>query len=224
VPQEAQEEELRQLQAEIAGIDSRHCLDFAGQTWRLREAGDLVGLLRYATLMSVSDIDDGEHSSQVFAAAHRVLSECIHPAAWPQFERSAITTKVGSGDIRDAIRRIFEVLTARPFPAAVKLLGYAAADIGWLDGFLLLSHGSGLSSMTARQVCNVVFARLVEGMEEDLRAEWTEDLNAEEDPKQRALSLAQEMIKNKPPASEPAPPPVETPLQPGPDYSIDWSS
>jgi len=78
--------------------------------------------------------------------------------------------------------------------------------------------------MTARQVCNVVFARLVEGMEEDLRAEWTEDLNAEEDPKQRALSLAQEMIKNKPPASEPAPPPVETPLQPGPDYSIDWSS
>lgn len=234
-----QEEELRQLQAEVAGIDPRHELDFAGETWRLREDGDLVALLRYACLrqMPGRKHEDELDDQALFSALYRVLSECIPGDDWEAFERAAYLGRVSGADIGNAVRRIVEVLTARPFPAAIKLLAGVGSDIGTIDGTLLLSHGSGLSSMTARQVCNLIYAKMVQQFEDEAeRDAWISDLNSDEDPQRTALNLALEMIERKKkeaaaagielPEPEPASPP-EAPWKPPPEgiedeFTVTW--
>jgi len=226
----AQEEEFRQLQAEVEGIDSAHSLSYAGRSWPLRDGGDLVALLRYASLSLArqgtprgSDAET-EVNQRVLAATHRVLSECI--ADFAAFQEHAIASKITEEQVAELTNRVIEILTARPAHAAIRLLGWIVHNLGELDGKLLITTGAGAAGRSARQMCNIAFTMLVEQLEPERREEWIADLNAKEDPQQTALRLALEMIEKKKADGEAAPaaapPPVHL-LQPGPDdeFTVD---
>ncbi len=63
---------------------------------------------------------------------------------------------------------------------------YALYSLGELDGELLLRTGRGIESLNPRQLCNVVFARLMQDRDADQRKEIMEELTASLDPMEQA--------------------------------------
>ena len=193
------EEDFRRLQAEAEDIDPRREVTFCGTSYPLRESGGLVALLRYATAAKkASETPDQDDADFVYLAViHQVLSECIHESRWPAFQEHAIAAKAGQEEIKAAVDRVVEIFTARPAVAGIRLLSWAAQNLGELDGRLLTHTGAGLEDRSARQVANIAFATLTDGMEEEKRDEFIEDLTATEDAEASALRLALNMIEEK---------------------------
>ena len=187
------EEDLRRLQCEIEGVDAAATLEFLGESYDLRMDGGLVAVLRFASL-AVQKKDDEDAGFAQLVATHRFLSECIQPDDWPFFQESAITGKASEDDVAQAARRMIEILTARPSHAGLRLLGWAAGNLGELDGQLLRGTGTLLSSLSPRQLCNYIFSARLDGMEELERKDFIEDLNAEVTAEQKALNQALEHI------------------------------
>ena len=65
---------------------------------------------------------------------------------------------------------------------AYRLLYWCAANLGELDGTLLLAGAPDVLTLTPRQLCNVAFVMGVRNLNADERAEWLTDLNTTEDP------------------------------------------
>lgn len=190
------EADLRKLQCETEGVDPAETLAFLGDSYEMSMEGGLVAVLRFAALATRDkDSEDAGNSFAELIATHKFLSECLCPEDWPFFEEAAITGKAGEQEVSQAARRAVEILTARPAHAGMRLLAWAAANLGELDGQLLRSTGTPMADLSARQLCNIIFAARLEGMDEADRKEFTEDLNAEVTASQKALSLAQQRTR-----------------------------
>lgn len=186
------EEDLRLLQAEHEGVAHAREAVFCGERYPVTRIS-LVALLRYASTKRGGD--DGGQAAM--AAAHRVLQDCLDPSCWPEFQEAAIRSKITVEQVSDVIQQIIEIHTAQPWRAAMRLLGYAAHNLAELDGTLLADTGRGLADLTPRQLCNIVLARLLGGLDEEKRAEFLEDLYLDFDPESEAMKQVQQMIADK---------------------------
>lgn len=202
------EEALRRLQAVTEGTDPEPLAEFLGQKYLVLTDGRLAPLLAYASmgqptaperarLESLGDLDSGGTVSDtaVLAAAHRLLEECLDD--FGSFARAAFEGKANVTQVRDAVMRVIEVITARPAMAALRLLGYVTANLAEFDGGLLTSGGRGLAAMSAREACNAAYARALGSVEPDRRAEWREDLYLDYSPEDEALAMVRQMQADK---------------------------
>lgn len=151
----------------------------------------LAALLRYA------GGDPEATGQQQMAATHRVLQECLDSQDWPRFQEAAVYGKASASDVAGVIYQLVEIHTARPWRAGMRLLGYAAGHLAELDGTLLAETGRGLADLTPRQLCNLVFARLIAGKDEEQRAEFIEDLYLDFDPEAEAREKVLQMIASR---------------------------
>lgn len=184
------EEDLRLLQAEHEGVPHARQVIFGGTAYPATRIS-LVALVRYAGTKR------GDSDQAQMAAAHRVLEECLDPDRWPEFQEAAIRSKMTVEQVGEVIQQIIEIHTAQPWRAALRLLGYAAYNLAELDGTLLSSTGRGLADLTPRQLCNIVLARLLNGLDEEKRAELLSDLYLDFDPEAEALKKVQQMIADR---------------------------
>ena len=184
------EEDLRLLQAEHEGVPHDRQVTFCGGTYPVTRIS-LVGLLRYASTKR------GDSDQAQMAAAHRVLEDCLDPSCWPDFQEAAIRRKVTVDQVGEVIQQIIEIHPAQPWRAAMRMLGYAAYNLAELDGTLLAETGRGLADLTPRQLCNIVLARMLAGLDAEKRAELLEDLYLDFDPENEALKKVQQMIADK---------------------------
>jgi hypothetical protein len=197
------EEDFRRLQAEAEGLDPGREVALFGTSFPLRETGDLTALLRFAMAARLArEAGEDQADYLTLAITYQLLSECIHPQHWPAFQEHAIATKASQGDIAEVVNRALEIFTARPAVAGIRLLSWAAQNLGELDGRLLSHTGAGLEARSARQVANIAFAMITDGLEEEKREEFLEDLNRADDPETSALQLALAMIEEKKRAAE----------------------
>ncbi len=198
----APEEALRCLQAVTEGTDPRPEIEFCGERYAVITDSTLAPLLRYcaagqlpprerARLESLGEDPRGPGEQAIMAAAHEMLEDCL--ADFGGFSRAAFTGKVSGDDIQQAVMRLIEVLTARPAMAGLRLARDASASFTELDGLLLLAGGRGVADMSAREVCNVVFARRLDQQDPELRAEWVEGLYLDYDPQSQALEMVRQM-------------------------------
>jgi hypothetical protein len=203
-PDQQAEEELRRLQAEIEGTDPEHQLEFLGVKYPVRPAtGGLIAVLRYCRLASgkepENETEQLNRTSAWLAATYRLLSEVIEPASWYDFQQAALDGKASQDDVEQAVSRVLEIYTARPSVAAVRLLAWASAHLAEMDGQLLRGGTAlGLASLTARQLCNIIFTARLESMETDeQRQDFRDDLNSVETAEGRALKAALDMIERR---------------------------
>lgn len=185
------EEDLRLLQAEHDGVPHARVVVFLGREYPVAGAG-LTALLRYAGAQK-----KGASEQHQMASAHRVLQECLDPECWPAFQEAALAGKATGDQISGVLQQLLEIHAARPWRAAMRLLGYAAQNLAELDGTMLAETGRGMGDLTPRQLCNLVFARLIAGRDEEGRAEFIEDLYLDFDPDAEAMKRVQEMIASK---------------------------
>jgi len=198
------EEALRRLQAVTEGTDPEPSVQFLGQPYLVRTDGRLAALLAYAStgqptaaervrLESLGDLGSGGTVSEqaMLAAAYDLLEQCLDDFAG--FASAAFDGKASAAQVRDAVMRVIEVVTARPPMAALRLLGYVTANLAEFDGGLLMAGGPGLAAMSAREACNAAFARALETIEPDRQAEWKEDLYLDYSPEDQALEMVRKM-------------------------------
>lgn len=184
------EEDLRLLQAEHEGVPHAREVTFCGGRYPVTRIS-LVGLLRYASKKK------GDSEQALMAAAHRVLEDCLDPSCWQDFQETAIRSKITGVQVGEVIQQIIEIHTAQPWRAALRLLAYAAANLAELDGNLLADTGRGLADLTPRQLCNIVMAKMLAGLDEEKRGEFLSDLYLDFDPESEAMKLVQQMIAAK---------------------------
>ena len=178
------EDELR----ELAGHGGAAEVTFAGQQWKI--AGDpLFALLRYA-LAGTSARPEGDDSGASLAALHQMMEGCLVDFA--AFSEAALATKAGLEEVQAAARTVIELSCARGFWPALRLLGYLASSLEEIDGQLLRSTGRGLTSLTAREACNLALAICLDGRDEEARQEFFADLNYEGSPEAEALAALRE--------------------------------
>ena len=53
-----------------------------------------------------------------------------------------------------------------PYASALALWGWGRANLNYIDGRLILKTGRGVSGLTLREFCNVVYAFLADGRDE----------------------------------------------------------
>lgn len=198
------EEALRRLQAVTEGTDPEPSAEFLGRKYQVRTDGRLAAVLAYASvgqptapervrLESLGELGSGGDVSETatLAAAHRLLEECLDD--FGGFAIAAFEGKASAGQVRDAVMRVIEVITARPAMAALRLLGYITANLAEFDGGLLTAGGPGLAALSAREACNAAFARALGTVEPDRQAEWREDLYLDFSPEDEALAMVRKM-------------------------------
>lgn len=199
------EEALRRLQAAVEGVDPEPSVIFLGVPYRVATRGRLAPLLRYAALgqptarvraqmESLGDEHaDGDLPSQQssLAAAHWLLEDCV--SDFRAFENAALAGKASSGDVHAAVERVVEVQTARPPLAGLRLLRHVTGNLAELDGLLLLAGGGGIAALSAREVCNICYAKLLGETDPEHRAEWVEGLYLDYNPEEQAMEQVRQM-------------------------------
>ncbi len=176
------EDELR----ELAGYGGAAEVSFAGQQWKIAD-DPLFALLRYALAGVKAEPDD---ASESFAALYRLLEGCL--ADFAGFSEAAFTAKSSLEDVQAAGRCVVEHCCARGYWPALRLLGVLASSLEEIDGTLLRMTGRGLSTLTAREACNLALATCLEGRDEEAREEFFIDLNYEGSPEAEALAALKE--------------------------------
>jgi hypothetical protein len=185
------EEDLRFLQADweaqarATTIAHDRVVSFFGEQYDVTGTG-LVALLRYAGQRK-------DPTGQVaLAAVHRILEESL--GDFTRFQNAAIEHKATPEQVMAVVCDIVEIHCARPWRAALRLLGYCAGSLAELDGKLLLTTGRGIGALTPRQLCNLAYAQLLDGRDEEQREEFTEDLYLDYDPEDEARKQVLAMI------------------------------
>lgn len=198
----APEEALRRLQAAAEGTDPRPEITFLDARYAVITDGTLAPLLRYcaagqlparerARLESLGEPAKEPGQQAILAASYSLLEDCL--ADFSDFSAAAFAGKVAGDDVQQAVMRVIEVITARPAMAGLRLAHDATASFAELDGILLLAGGRGVAGMSAREVCNTVFARRLSEQDPELRAEWVEGLYLDYDPQSQALQMVRQM-------------------------------
>lgn len=182
------EEDLRLLQAARDGVAHERRVKFLG-TWYTIKGTGLVALLRYAGQRH------DPTGTVAMAHAHQIVEESVEDFA--AFQEAAISGKARPDDITVVLRQIIEIFTARPWRAGLRLLGDAVQSLAELDGNLLRTTGRGVESLTPRQLCNIVYSLRLDGLDEEQRAEFIDDLYLDFDPDAEALKKVQAMIASK---------------------------
>lgn len=158
---------------------------FAGERFEITGTA-LVPMLRYASQRK-------DESGQVaLASLHRILEECLDD--FRRFQNAAIDSKASIEEITEVVQQVIEVHCAYPWQAALRLLCYAAVNLGELEGSQLVQSGRGLGSLTPRQLCNLCLSVLLAGRDEEQRGEFLEDLYLDFDPEAEARRKVAEMI------------------------------
>lgn len=188
------EEDLRALQAEHEALvhDCRvafgRVVDFGGERFEVTGTA-LVPMLRYAGQRK-------DASGQVaLASVHRILEECLDD--FRRFQDTALRIKATMEEITEIVQQVIEIHCAYPWQAALRLLGYAVMNLGELEGHQLAQSGHGLGDLTPRQLCNLCLTLLIEGRDEEQRAEFLEDLYLDFDPDSEARRQVLEMIASR---------------------------
>jgi hypothetical protein len=178
------EDELR----ELAGYAGPPEITFAGQQWKIR-SDPLAALLRYV-LADLQSKPEEEQEGVALAAMHRLLEDCLVDFAG--FSAAAFTAKASFDDIQAVAKAVVEYTCARNFWPAMRLLGYLAGSLEEIDGGLLRTSARGLTSLTAREACNLALAICLEGRDEEARQEFFVDLSYEGSPEADALAALRE--------------------------------
>jgi hypothetical protein len=178
------EDELR----ELAGYPGPPEVTFAGQQWKVR-SDPLAALLRYV-LADIKAKPEEDAEGPALAAMHRLLEDCL--VDFPAFSAAAFTAKVTFDDIQAVAKAVIEYTCARNFWPAMRLLGYLAGSLEEIDGNLLRTSARGLTSLTAREACNLALAVCLEGRDEESRQEFFIDLSYEGSPEAEALAALRE--------------------------------
>jgi hypothetical protein len=179
------ERDLRELGGFPAGPE----ITFLGEAHPIREDG-LAALLRYARASSEGDKEGGG-----LAAAHRLLEDCV--TDFPRFAAAAMAGKAQDEDIQGAVRQLVEFYCVRKYWPAMRLIGYVALNLDEADGQMIRSTGRGLVGLSAREVCNMTLAKCLEGLPEDEREIFIEDLEYEGNPEAEALAMVRQMQADK---------------------------
>lgn len=197
------EEQLRYLQASVEGVDPDVSATFLEVRYEVATRARLAPLLRYAALGQRSARERarleslGEAAGEApteqagLAAAHWLLEDCL--ADFRAFSEAAIAGKALAEDIHTVVERIVEVLTARPALAGLRLLRHVASNLAELDGRLLLAGGRGIAALSVREVCNAAYAKMLDEVDPERRAEWIESLYLDYSPEERALEMVRQM-------------------------------
>lgn len=210
----ADEEQFRQLQAEMerrahppsemadATDKARQftaalSVTLCGRSFPLRPGGGLIALFRYVSRGTEEQDGDTGRNQAAMAAMHELLEDSVVPEKWPEFQRHALAAKATAEDVEPCIRQVIEAYTARPYMPGLRLLGGAAAGMAELDGMVLMGTGRGIATFSAREVCNLQLARLIQHMDQDAREVFLEDLYLDYSPEAVALAAAQAMIADK---------------------------
>jgi hypothetical protein len=156
------EDELR----ELAGYPGPPEVTFAGQQWKVR-SDPLAALLRYV-LADIKAKPEEDAESPALAAMHRLLEDCLVDFA--AFSAAAFAAKVTFDDIQAVAKAVIEYTCARNFWPATR----------------------GLTSLTAREACNLALAVCLEGRDEESRQEFFIDLSYEGSPEAEALAALRE--------------------------------
>lgn len=179
------EDELR----ELAGYPGPPEITFAGMQWKIR-SDPLAALLRYVLADMKSKPEGDDDGRKSLAAMHQLLEDCL--VDFTAFSAAAFMAKVTFEDVQAAARALIEYTCARNFWPAMRLLGYLAGSLEEIDGTLLRTSARGLTSLTAREACNLVLATCLEGRDADSREEFFIDLSYEGSPEAEALAALRE--------------------------------
>jgi hypothetical protein len=131
----------------------------------------------------------------MLAAAHRLIEDCIPDFAG--LSAAAVDARPGDGDILEFVNSLFRFYCCRSHWSAMRLLGYIAADMGEVDGKLLLAGSRGLAGFSAREACNLALAICVEGRNDEDKMFFMEDLEFEGDPEGEAMKAVRQMQADK---------------------------
>lgn len=192
------EEHLRRVQAGASFGRLPRSVPFLGRDFPVRDGELLAPLLAYIQAGRESlSLPEGsqQRANRQMAAAYELLATCVEPRQWPRFEQLALEGKAREEDIAAAIKALVSMLTGRADYVGSKLLTWVVANLGEVEGHLLLAAGRGLAGLTPRQACNLAYASITQGMDEEQREQFAEDLLAPEDPEQAALEKALAMIE-----------------------------
>lgn len=102
------------MQAAAEGVqivgDGRK-VEFLGSDYLMAEKIGLMPLMRFAHVSS-KGLDSGDMEG--LAAMYTMIQDCIDPADWKRFEADAIEKKAEAEDLFDVVKRVIEILSARP--------------------------------------------------------------------------------------------------------------
>lgn len=168
-----------------------------GRDFSLRPDGGLVALFTYVSRGYQEHDSDDARGQASMAAMHALLEASVEAGQWDAFQQHALACKPAVEDVEVCIRQIIEAYTARPYWAGMRLLASAASEMAELDGAVLMGTGRGVASFTAREVCNLQLARILQGMDADTREITIEDIYLDYSPEQVSLDAALRMIADK---------------------------
>lgn len=169
-----------------------------GRTFKLKPTGGLIALLTYCSRGLGGEDDtrsDYEKQQAAMAAMFDLLQDSVQD--WPQFELHAMSGKASMEDVEVCIRQVIEAYTARPYWPGLRLLAGASADLAELDGVVLRGTGRSVATFTAREVCNLQLARVLDGLAQDTREVVLEDLYLDYSPEALAMAAVQQMISDR---------------------------
>lgn len=201
------EEQLRQLQAMVEGVDPKASVTFLDTKYEVATRARLAPLLRYAALGqptarerarlecmgdALGGEDEGLPNEQSsLSAAHCLLEDTV--LDFRAFSEAALAGKAMAKDVHSAVERIIEVNTARPALAGLRLLRHVAGNLSDLDGRLLLAGGQGIRALSVRETCNACYVYLYDRVDDERKAEWVESLYLDYSPEDRALEMVRRM-------------------------------
>lgn len=180
---------------EMLGYGQRR-ITFMGREFTIQPDG-LVPLLRYVMSISAQhdkpghDVTDEERGNTALAAHYGLLEDCIED--FGAFSALALEAKATLEDVADAVTGLIGYYCARSHWAAQRLLAYIAQHLEEIDGQLIRAGGRGVTSLSAREACNLALAICLDGRDEEDRAIFLDDLNYEGNPEAEALALVRQM-------------------------------
>jgi hypothetical protein len=176
---------------ELAGYPQ--ALAFAGRDWEAREDAGLGALLRYTRAAGAAQGQQapGAQRTAILAAAHRLIKDCV--VQFGEFSAAAFSARPADEDILGIVAALFRFYCCRTHWSAMRLLGYVSANMGEVDGKLLLAGGRGLAELSAREACNLALAICIDGRNDEDRMFFLEDLEFEGDPEGDAMKAVRQM-------------------------------
>jgi hypothetical protein len=191
------EDEIR----ELAGYGGPDELSFLGETYKIRKDG-LAALLRYSIASGQPPGEDQDQpysedraQTRAMAAMYGLLEECV--TDFGSFAVAAFLSKAVADDIVQVSWQLIEHYCARNHWPAMRLIGHIAQGLEEFDGNFLRATGRGLTSMNAREACNLALAILLDGRNAEDRELFLEDLNYQGNPEAEALAMVRQMQRDK---------------------------